>query len=238
MINGTAVRVGIVAALMPLTYLGANWMQASLKPPGTDMPGWRFQQMPKQIGVWRGEDTTMDPRVAVRTAAVLDTIIERTYRDSSGHVVAMHAAMFDNPADGVIHSPLLCYRAAGWTGLSEKRGNLQLPPELTKLSDKLTIPVSISTWENEKDGRKVMVVYWYQLGQHFLFGRWDLGLKIRWSLAGRKKWPVLIKVMMEIPITEGEDARPIILDFAERIAGWTNQDKHRNGIGMLGLPNQ
>ena len=67
----------------------------------------------------------------------------------------------------------------------------------------MTIPVSISTWEYEKKNKKVMVVYWYQIGEHFLFGRWDLGIKIRWSLAGKPKWPALIKVMMEIPIDRG-----------------------------------
>jgi EpsI family protein len=233
MINKNAVRVGIVAALMPLTYLGANWVQASLKTPGTEMPVWRFQEMPKQFGNWRGEESTMNPNTAVRTGARLDTIIERTYRDNQGHAVAMHAAMFDNPADGVIHSPLVCYNSAGWTKLSEKKIDLQLPTELTNLPEKLTIPVSVSTWENEKDSKQVMVAYWYQLGEHFLFGRWDLGLKIRWSLAGRPKWPALIKVMMEIPIIEGEDAKATVLSFAEQVAGWTNQASHRNAQGML-----
>lgn len=234
MINGTAVRVGIVAALMPLAYLGANWVQASLKTPGTDMPDWRFQQMPRQLGNWRGEDTKMDPRLVVQTGARPDTIIERAYHDPQGRVIAMHAAMFDNPSDGVIHSPLVCYQSAGWTRVSENRAYLQLPPELTQLSDKLTVPVSVSTWEDEKTSKKVMVVYWYQLGDHFLFGRWDLGIKIRWSLAGKPKWPTLIKVMMEVPIVEGDDTKATVLDFAEQVAGWMNHTSRRNAKGMLG----
>jgi EpsI family protein len=235
MINGTAVRVAIVAVLLPLTFLGANWLRASLEPPGTDMPDWTFHDMPKQLGNWHGEETKMDPRIAVLTGAKLDTIIQRTYRDDSGHAVAVHAAMFDNPATGVMHTPLICYFAAGWTKLSEQRGYLQLPIGLTKLSEKLTIPISITTWESEKENRKVIVVYWYQLGEHFLFGRWDLGVKIRWSLAGKPTWPTLIKVMMEMPIIEGEDAKPTVLGFAEQVAGWANKSPHRNGKGMLGV---
>ncbi len=123
----------------------------------------------------------MDPLIAVATNAKLDTIINRAYQDDSGHVISMHAAMFEDP-NGVLHSPLVCYQAAGWTRLSESRKLLHLNfPDKSELA----LPVSISRWENEKDNRKVMVVYWFQLGEHFLFGRWDLGMKIRWSLSGQ-----------------------------------------------------
>ena len=181
MINGTAVRLCVVAALIPVTYWGAALVKASLQPPETEMPDWTFRDLPARIGVWRGEETTMDPLIAVATNAKLDTIVNRAYRDDSGHVISMHAAMFEDP-NGVLHSPLVCYQAAGWTRLSESRKLLHL-----KLSDKseLPLPISISRWENEKDNKKVMVVYWFQLGEHFLFGRWDLGMKIRWSLSGQ-----------------------------------------------------
>ena len=79
-----------------------------------------------------------------------------------------------------------------------------------------------------------MVVYWYQLGEHVLFGRWDLGIKVRWSLAGKPTWPALIKVMLQIPVLEAEDAKTAILSFAEQVAKWENQAQHRNGKGMLG----
>jgi hypothetical protein len=39
----------------------------------------------------------------------------------------------------------------------------------------------------------------------------------------------LIKVMMEIPIVEGDDTRSIILSFAEQIAGWTNHARDATG---------
>ena len=229
MINGTSVRLCIVTVLIGLTYWGANWVQASLEPPGADMPDWTFHDLPIRLGDWVGEDTTMDPRIAVKTGAKI--IVDRAYHDDSGHVISMHTAVSDNP-NGVLHSPLVCYQAAGWVKLSESRKVLQL-----HLSDKseLPLPVSVSKWENEKDSRKVMVVYWFQLGDHFLFGRWDLGMKIRWSLAGRKKWPVLIKVMMEIPIVEGEDVQSTALAFVEQVAAWENQPAHRNGKGMVGV---
>jgi hypothetical protein len=238
MINSTAVRVGIVAVLILLTSLGANWINASLKSPGTDLPDWTFHDLPKQLGGWRGEDSKMDERIAVQTGAKRDTIIERVYRDNLGHNVAMHAATFDNPAAGVIHSPLICYVSAGWKMLSKSDSYVKLPAKLTGLPDELTVPVCVSTWENEKDNKKVVVVYWYQLGKYFLFGRWDLGIKIRWALAGKPKWPALIKVMMEMPIMEGEDPNLPVIEFAEQVAVWENQSSHRCGKGMLGTQTQ
>ena len=60
-----------------------------------------------------------------------------------------------------------------------------------------------------------------------LFGRWDLGLKVRWSLRGQPKWPALIKVMLQISAPEPEDAKTAILGFAEQVAKWENQPAHR-----------
>ena len=223
MINRTAVRVYIVAALIPITFGGAYLVQAALEPPGSDLPNWTFRELPLQIGKWHGESVKLDPQIALATGA--QVIVDRAYRDDSGHVVSIHTAMFDDPANGVIHSPLICYLSAGWEKLGESRSSL-------KVSDKLTIPVNVSKWGRE--GEKVLVVYWYQLGEHVLFGRWDLGIKVRWSLAGKPKWPALIKVMLQIPATEGEDPKSTVLSLAEQVAKWENQPKHRNGIGMLG----
>ena len=191
-----------------------------------DLPDWTFDEMPLRIGDWRGEKTTLDPELAKATGA--QVIVNRAYRDDAGHMIAMHTAMFDKPAEGVYHSPLNCYRSHGYQKLSESRSNL-------KISDTLTIPVSVTYWEHEKDGKRVWVVYWYQLGEHVLFGRFDLGLKVRWKLAGKPKWPALIKVMLETPTSDRpEDAQAAIVGFAEQIAKWENQPKHREGKGMLG----
>ena len=97
-------RVYIVAALIPLTWWGAGWVKAALEPPEVDMPDWTFREMPRQLGNWHGEDTRMDPKIAVATGAKLDTIVDRIYRDDAGHVINMHTAMFDDPAGGVYHS--------------------------------------------------------------------------------------------------------------------------------------
>jgi len=224
MLRFTAARLCLVAALFPIIFGGALLVGASLQPPPVDMPDWTFRELPLQLGDWRGQDTELDPDIAKATGA--DIIVDRVYQDGFGHVISMHTAVFQNPADGVLHSPLNCYRTSGWERLS-------LSTEHLNVSDDLTLPVSVSVFQNNKN-EKVMVVYWYQLGEHVLFGRWDLGIKVRLSLAGRPTWPALIKVMLQIPVTEMEDSKSTILSFAEQVARWENQPSHRNGKGMLG----
>jgi EpsI family protein len=229
MFGSTAVRVYIIAALIPLTWWGARRMDIALIPPPVDMPSWTFADMPKQLGNWQGEKTEMDPTIANQTGAKLDTIVNRLYRDDMGHAISMHTAMFNDPKDGVIHSPLTCYRAQGWERLDESR-------RVIPIDDKgeATIPVSVTLWHQK--GEKRLVVYWYQLGEHVLFHRTDLGLNVRWSLAGKPTWPALIKVMMEIPVTttQADTETTALLSFAEHVAKWENQPSHRNGKGMLG----
>jgi EpsI family protein len=226
MIGTTAVRVYIVAALIPLAWWGARRMNAALEPPEVDMPEWSFSEMPLRIGDWQGEDTELDPEIANATGA--QRIVDRRYRDDKGRVISIHTAMFEDPKGGVYHSPLNCYRSQGWEKLSETRRDVSIDEEAT-------IPVSLTSWDLK--GEKRVVVYWYQLGKHTLFGRWDLGFKVRWSLAGKPRWPALIKVMMEIPLSDKcdkDEATSAILSFAEQVAQWENQPSHRNGKGMLG----
>ena len=120
--------------------------------------------LPLQFGTWHGEDTEMDPNIAVATGA--DVIVNRIYRDEAGHAISLHTATFLDPAEGVYHSPLNCYRGNGWEKISESRENV-------KAADDLSITVSLVKWKKEEE--RILVVYWYQLGQHVLYDRFDLG---------------------------------------------------------------
>ncbi|MCE5269334.1 MAG: EpsI family protein [Planctomycetaceae bacterium] len=216
MFGSTAVRIYIVAGVVLLTYGATRLVQGALDPPDVAMPTWSFEQLPRELGPWQGKKIKLDPLIATATGA--DRIVDRQYRDDAGHVIAMHTAMFKRPEVGVYHSPLNCYRSQGWQKIKESRPKLSLP-------NGLEIPVCLTTWQH--DNERVMVVYWYQLGEHVLFGRLDLGLKVRWSLRGKPKWPALLKVMLQVPAPDVEDARTTILGFAERVAAWENLPEHR-----------
>jgi EpsI family protein len=213
--NSTAKRLYLVAIMVVAAYGIGRLVQAEVEPPEAVMPNWTFREMPYQIDNWHGEDTKIDPDIAVATGA--DVIVDRAYRDEQGHSVSLHTAVFKDPADGVHHAPENCYRGAGWTKESAERKEVQV------LGGE-KIPVVVTTWS--KEGESVMVLYWYQLGDHVLFDRWQLG-ELRWSLRRQTKWPALIKVMLQISANSRDDALPILLGFAELVAKWENQPKHR-----------
>lgn len=216
MIGNATVRVYVVVGLIAVTYLVGHKAPSLLRPSEVAMPSWTFDEMPLNLANWRGEPTKMDPEIAVATGA--DRIVNRAYKDDLGHVVAVHTAVFKSADAGVYHSPLNCYQSQGWQQIKRTTERLQL-------ADGLTIPVSVSTWERDQD--RVIVIYWYQLGEHVLFGRADFGLRVRWSLRNRPKWPAMIKVMLQIPATDLDDAKSAILSFAREIATWENLPEHR-----------
>ena len=182
--RNVSTRLYLVAAIVVISYGIGFLLQAAAQPPEIELPDWSLQELPYQLGTWHGEDTEMDPKIAAATGAKV--ITNRLYRNEAGHMVSLHSAMFEDPAEGTYHSPLNCYRSSGWKKLTETK-------EDVKIADDLTITVCMTSWE--KEGEKVIVVYWYQLGEHLLYGRWDLGT-VRWSMRGMEKWPILVKAMV------------------------------------------
>jgi EpsI family protein len=219
----TAVRVYVVAAIILAAYGVSYLLEAATEPPEVEQPNWSLRDLPFQLGGWRGEDTEMDPLIATATGA--NVIVNRIYRDESGNAVSMHTATFLDPAGGVFHSPLNCYLASGWKKTDETR-------EPVKVADDLSIVVSVTTWE--KSDERIMVVYWYQLGQHLLYQRFDLGTSIRWAMRGRPTWPVLIKVMLQVTMINPQDAKTVALGFARQYAEWLNQPEHRKYLDRWG----
>ncbi len=225
MLKNTSTRLYIVAALIPLTYYGAAWFfRVEMESREVVMPSWTFDQLPMKLGPWTGKPAELDEEMKASGTA---SVTNRIYQDEQGRSISFYGAMFNNPQDGVLHSPMNCYRRTGWQFKEEKWETLQL-------NDQLSIPVNLSRWErkSEKGFERVFVLYWYQLGEHVLFNRWDFGVKVRWAMRDREKWPPIIKVMLHMPISDPDSAKPAILDFATQVAAWENQPKHRQEMGI------
>ena len=218
--NSTAKRLYIVTMIILATYGISYLVKAGIEPPEVEMPTWTFREMPLQLEKWRGEDTQLDPKIAEATGA--DVIVDRIYRDDMGSVVSLHTAMFKDSPEGVMHTPTNCYRANGWNLVKDAR-------EKVTVSDNLTIPVAVTTWE--KSGERVIVVYWYQLGENVVYDRLGLG-NLRWRMPGKSKWPVSIKVMLQISVTDPDETKSLIMGFAERVAKWLNQAEHQKYLGQ------
>jgi EpsI family protein len=204
-----------VALIIVATYGGSRLVSAQTEPPEVEMPSWTVQEIPQQLGNWRGEEARLDPEIAVATGA--EIIANRNYRDPRGHAVVLHTAMFKNPAAGIAHTPSICYRTSGWKLLNQSFENIQV-------SNDLAIPVKLMLWERE--GESILVVCWYQLGSLVLYERLDMA-EVRWQLRGQRKWPMLTKVMLQIPAADLDDARTTLMGFTEQVVKWLNQPEHR-----------
>lgn len=217
--SNTALRLWIVVALVVAAYGVSFLVQAGTTPPDVQLPSWTFREMPPQLGMWRGHDEEMDPKITAAIGA--HSVVDRTYRDERGYAVSMHTAIFVNPAEGVLHSPVNCYRGAGWRKLSETSGEIPV-------NDERSMPVSITIWE--RGGERVVVAYWYQIGEHVLFSRFDLG-KVRWAMRGQPAWPATVKVLLQTSAGgDLDDAKTRILDLAEQIGQWINQPSHETDV--------
>ncbi len=221
--KNVSTRLFIIVGLVLVAYGIGYFVQAATEPPNVEFPKWSITDLPTELGSWHGEDTEMDTEIAIATGAA--SIVNRIYRDDKGRAVSLHFAMFKDPAEGVYHSPLNCYRSSGWTKLRQSQ-------EDVKVSEDLSIPISVVTWQKEHD--KVAVAYWYQLGQHVLYSRLDLGGSIRWKMRGQPTWPVLVKVMLQVPVNDSDDARAAILDFGETLSKWLNSPEHRQYLDRWG----
>lgn len=225
MLRSTQVRIYVVVALVLLVYGGNCLARFAIEPPEVEMPTWNFDAMPTQLGEWTGmKPEKLDEKLA--SAADAKIFYNRAYRDKTEHTILVHTAVCDNPTFGICHNPQICYLYNGWNNKIRMFEKLSF-----NVGDvEKTIPVYVGLWEKEDKSEKVWIVYWYQLGPHVVFDRWDIGFKVRWALAGQKKWPPLIKVMLQIQASDSEDTKSRVLELAALVAQWENLPEHKLGL--------
>lgn len=210
--NNTAVRIWIAAGIVAAVLAGVWLARASVKAPEVVFPSWSLNDLPLRLGPWSGERTELDPRIVRATQAAV--VADRLYRDGNRQPATVHTAMYRDHAAGVYHTPVNCYRAAGWRSVEEVQDKVAIDNDRE-------IAIKVSTWEREGD--QILVVYWYELGEHVLFDRFGLGTLRLTSMRGLSTWPPLIKVMLQVPASDPKAARARVLDLAERIARWLHR---------------
>jgi len=213
--RNTTTRVFVVATIVVLvsasTYVMPQWLKAK----NVQLPAWDVRDMPRQFDQWQGVDGELDPEITRRLDA--DAWLDRVYRNDENRIVSLHVALFRDLDSGVRHSPINCYRGNGWREVGRESVELALP-------DGSSIPVSLGTWERE--GERILVMYWYQLDRQILFDRVGLGLA-RWEIRSQQDWPPLIKVLLQTSAADTDVARKRIQFIAAKAYEWINQPSHR-----------
>ena len=210
----TATRLFTAAVLVIIVACGSYWVQASLQMPNVELPQRDFHTMPVTFGPWHGQRVN-DLTPELFNAIGADVVVDSAFEDNAGHNIALHTAIFRQPDTGVYHSPMNCYRAAGWQEADDTLLSMEIKGQPSR-------PVRFTTWTRE--GQRVRVLYWFQLGEHTLFSRFDLG-KLRWEMGGTKTWPALIKVLMNIKATNDvEQDQQRLLSLAKPVYKWISDD--------------
>lgn len=208
--NTTAIRLFALTGAVLLVAGGAYELRGTLRPTYARLPDWSLHDMPLVLGEWRGEKTTLDEELF--RAIDAKEVSNRLYQNKRGGVVSVHTATFTEYDFGVQHNPVVCYRTNGWEVTDRQDVMLDV-------GDGKTIGVKLITWTRER--RRVMTLYWYQLGDEIVFDRGDLAWA-RMKLWRQSTWPPLLKVLMETPAFSPADAQSDLTELAQRVYRWIN----------------
>ncbi len=225
----TTTRLFLVALLVGLLAISSYMLPELLEAKDVHLPAWELADMPSQFGSWRGADVELDEKIREQLLRDANSEVSRAYVDDQSNAVSLHLALFQDLDAGVRHSPINCYRGNGWREIGRETMDL-------RLQDGGTIPVSLTTWE--KEGQRVLVMYWYQLGDHVLFNRWDL-LSTRLKMWGQPSWPAMVKVLLQTTTSDAdkEKSRERIQAVARYAQHWISQAQHpSNGDDVGGRP--
>ncbi len=206
------VRMGVVIGILMATQLGFLYV-GRLTHPDVVPPNQPLDQFPMvfssaEVGTWQGSEAKLDPHTFDNTEA--DVAVSRIY-SKEGHAIKFLLAEYDRPSRGLYHNPMNCYRANGFTML----GSVRMAP--LKARDRDDTTISVSVWQRKSE--KVIVAYWYEVGDYTMYERHDL-LKTQWAMLGKSKWPAMFKVLLEMPANESDQSESEILGVAQYVREW------------------
>ena len=171
-----------------------------------------FARMPNLLGRWKGIDRPLSKEILAAVGA--DVVVNRNYvnLDDSAAKVSHHLAVFSDWSQGIFNNPISCYKAAGW----KLRDETVEPVYIDSLK---SFRMSISRWERGRES--VMVMYWYQLGNHVLLKRSELE-SLRSELKDLHPPPRLIKVLSQLPMgaKDVDQAKTTLKRLAVTIREW------------------
>jgi len=176
---------------------------------GKDVRAGFPENIATQSGTWVGKDAELDKQTF--DEAEVDVAVSRVY-SKEGHILKFLLAEYRSPRSGLYHNPMNCYYTQGYTQLGPVRMETLPAPGRpdTKISE--------TTWERK--GERVIVAYWYEVGDHTMFERHDL-LPVQWKMRGKSKWPAMFKVLLEMPAGgDIEQTKKELMGMAQAVREW------------------
>jgi EpsI family protein len=192
----------VVVVLLVLGGAGAYsaraWRAAHALSPSDEakIPA-RLARIPLRVGSppFVGTRDTLDRRIVELSGA--DHYAAIDFRGESGPGVRLHVGVSVR-SEGWLHEPTVCLPSQGWATI-----DTSLVPMWAGLAG---VRPGVSIWRMrlEKAGRRLLVYYWFQWGDHIVTSRLDRAWqRLRGLLAGERDRPVQI-VILYTPIEDGE----------------------------------
>lgn len=115
--------------------------------------GKRFEQVPKQIGDWVGEDLPVD-EIVKNTAGAVNYVSRRYKNEKTGRVVTLWLIV-GHSRDVCRHTPNICYPASGF-----RQDGIQIKHHMELPSDKTADFFTGKFIKDDAFGRRVERVFW------------------------------------------------------------------------------
>ncbi len=148
----SAIPALVLAACLGLCAAGlGRGVTSEPTPPRLPLSGFS-----DRVGNWKSVSSTpLTPDVLAVLG--LDEYINRVYASTDGGALGLYVAYYASQRQGEsMHSPLNCLPGAGWQPLRSGRESVPVA------SGPVAASIEINRYVVQKDGQKVLVLYWYQ----------------------------------------------------------------------------
>ncbi len=120
---GTTIRLLVTAIIVAATYGGVHVIREAGVPREVRLPRQDLGTLPIRLRPWIGEEVPLDPETFPNAGA--DSTVTRMYRNATGEMVSVYAAVWLEYHIGTPHPPEACYGASGYRIISEENVQLQ-----------------------------------------------------------------------------------------------------------------
>jgi len=203
-----ALRLFVLAGLLVGIEVGFQVLRARRSMAEVELPPWKLDRMPMDLGQWHGEPTEVDSRIFRNLGAsqTRDTL----FRPPFGPPVVAHVALFTEESSGLPHHPNLCYGGNGYRQASERAIRL-------RTDSGREVPAKVITYERQDD--RLAVLFWYQYGDRILTES-SQASAARLAVGGLRARPAMVKVMLQTTLDSPHEAEGRLRELARLILAW------------------
>ena len=204
--KSTIVRLSVALVCIVLTQLTVAHLKSSDKAKADHMVELDVKTLPLSFEGWVGAEAEANEKLNKALGAL--SMVDRSYSDVTGQGASLHLSTFTVESLSLPHPPQLCYPGAGWQIVSDEWKN-----ESTDRPYRMMVV--------EQRGERAALAYWYQLGPYITSNRSDLRVAFQKIRRSDKRWPPLVKVLIQTSIRESDDeAKAVVEGLGANIYEW------------------